>query len=93
MAVDEYGNLHDPFGGSKDLSTKTLKHVSPAFVEDPLRVIRLGRFLSELAEFNVHKDTYALCEEIVKNREILTLSKNEFGLKFQKVLEAGSRLI
>ena len=51
MAVDEYGNLHDPFGGRKRFILKTIKHVSPAFVEDPLRVIRLGRFLAQLTEF------------------------------------------
>ena len=84
MAVDEYGNLHDPFGGRKDLSTKTIKHVSPAFVEDPLRVIRLGRFLAKLTEFNVHKDTYELCKKIVKNREILTLSKERIWTEIAK---------
>ena len=84
MAVDEYGNLHDPFGGRKDLSTKTIKHVSPAFVEDPLRVIRLGRFLAQLTEFNVHKDTYELCKEIVKSKEILTLSKERIWTEISK---------
>ena len=84
MAVDEYGNLHDPFGGRKDLSNKTIKHISPAFVEDPLRVIRLGRFLSQLTEFNVHKDTYELCKEIVKNKEILTLSKERIWTEISK---------
>ena len=69
MAVDEYGKLRDPFGGRKDLFTKTIRHVSPAFVEDPLRVLRLGRFLAQLTEFNVHKDTNELCKEIVKTRK------------------------
>ncbi len=84
MAVDEHGNLHDPFGGRKDLSSKTIKHVSPAFVEDPLRVIRLGRFLAQLNEFNVHKDTYELCKEIVKSKEILTLSKERIWTELSK---------
>jgi len=84
MAVDEYGTLHDPFGGRKDLSTKTIKHVSPAFVEDPLRVIRLGRFLAQLTEFKVHKDTYDLCKEIVKKKEILTLSKERIWTEIAK---------
>ncbi len=84
MAVDEYGNLHDPFGGKKDLSNKTMRHVSPAFVEDPLRVIRLGRFLAELTDFNVHKDTYELCKEIVKKKEILTLSKERIWTEIAK---------
>ncbi|MAF81597.1 MAG: hypothetical protein CMK52_01630 [Proteobacteria bacterium] len=84
MAVDEYGKLHDPFGGRKDLFTKTIRHVSPAFVEDPLRVLRLGRFLAQLTEFNVHKDTNELCKEIVKNREILTLSKERIWTEISK---------
>ena len=84
MAVDEYGNLHDPFGGRKDLSTKTIKHVSPAFVEDPLRVIRLGRFLAQLTDFNVHKDTHELCKEIVERKEILTLSKERIWAEISK---------
>mgnify|MGYP000040929072 CR=1 FL=1 len=84
MAVDEHGNLHDPFGGRKDLSTKTIKHVSPAFIEDPLRVIRLGRFLAQLTEFNVHKKTYDLCKKIVKNKEILTLSKERIWTEISK---------
>ena len=84
MAVDEYGNLHDPFGGRKDLSNKTIRHVSPAFIEDPLRVIRLGRFLAQLTEFEVHKDTFELCKEIVKKREILTLSKERIWTEISK---------
>ncbi|RZP22728.1 MAG: hypothetical protein EVA26_02510 [Burkholderiaceae bacterium] len=84
MAVDECGNLHDPFGGRKDLSNKTIKHISPAFVEDPLRVIRLGRFLAQLTEFNVHKDTYELCKEIVKSKEILALSKERIWTEISK---------
>ena len=84
MAVDEYGNLHDPFGGRKDLSTKTIKHISAAFVEDPLRVIRLGRFLAQLTEFNVHGDTHELCKEIVKSKEILTLSKERIWAEISK---------
>ncbi len=84
MAVDEYGNLHDPFGGRKDLSNKTIRHVSPAFVEDPLRVIRLARFLAQLTEFNVHKDTYELCKDIVKKKEMLTLSKERIWTEISK---------
>ena len=70
MAVDEYGNLHDPFGGRKDLSTKTIKHVSPAFVEDPLRVIRLGRFLAQLTEFNVTRIHMIYVKRLSKKRNI-----------------------
>ncbi len=84
MAVDEHGNLHDPFGGRKDLFSKTIRHVSAAFVEDPLRVIRLGRFLAQLDKFNIHQDTYELCKEIVKSKEILTLSKERIWTEISK---------
>ena len=53
-------------------------------MEDPLRVIRLGRFLAQLTGFKVHKDTYELCKEIVKKKEILTLSKERIWTEISK---------
>ena len=44
MAQDEVGKIIDPFNGQKDLTEKTLRHVSEAFSEDPVRILRLGRF-------------------------------------------------
>ena len=88
MAVDELGNLHDPFQGMKDLSCKSLKHVHTAFVEDPLRLIRLGRFLSQLNGFSVHDSTYKLCRQMVKEGEILTLSKERIWVELAKGLKA-----
>lgn len=49
MAQDENGEIIDPFNGQQDLSDKTLRHVSPAFAEDPLRVLRVARFAARFA--------------------------------------------
>ncbi|MDT8439386.1 MAG: multifunctional CCA addition/repair protein [Wenzhouxiangellaceae bacterium] len=64
------GTLHDPFGGRADLARKRLRHVSPAFVEDPLRVLRLARFATRFAEFTIDEETLALCRELVASGEV-----------------------
>ena len=57
MAIDPDGNLIDPFNGRRDLDKKTLRHVSSAFSEDPLRVYRVARFAASLSDFQVHPET------------------------------------
>jgi tRNA nucleotidyltransferase (CCA-adding enzyme) len=49
MAEDEDGRLVDPFGGERDLRERVLRHVSPAFAEDPVRILRGARFLARFA--------------------------------------------
>ena len=73
MAVDEQGRLHDPHGGLEDLQRKRLRHVSPAFREDPVRLLRLARFLSRWPEFQVSTDTLALCEAMRDDGEVQAL--------------------
>lgn len=63
MALSDDGDLIDPFGGKKDLSDRVLRHVGPAFAEDPLRVLRVARFTAELG-FIVAKETMALMHEL-----------------------------
>jgi tRNA nucleotidyltransferase (CCA-adding enzyme) len=63
MALSDDGDLIDPFGGRQDLSERMLRHVGPAFAEDPLRVLRVARFTAEL-EFGVAKETMALMREL-----------------------------
>ena len=53
MAEDDDGTLIDPYGGQEDLKNKVLRHVSPAFSEDPLRVLRVARFFSSLCAFRL----------------------------------------
>ena len=70
LAVDEDGVLHDPYAGLADLRAKRLRHVSPAFEEDPVRLIRLARFLARWPNFTVASETRALCEAMVSKGEI-----------------------
>jgi len=72
MARDSNGRLIDPFGGERDLQDRVLRHVSPAFREDPLRVLRVARFAARFAPlgFRVHPDTLALMREISDSGEL-----------------------
>ena len=63
MARDHHGRLIDPYGGRADLAARVLRHVSPAFVEDPLRVLRAARFAARF-DFRVAPETLALMREI-----------------------------
>jgi len=65
MAVDEQGQLHDPHGGHADLQRQRLRHVSPAFQEDPVRLLRLARFMARWPWAEVDPDTAALCARMV----------------------------
>jgi tRNA nucleotidyltransferase (CCA-adding enzyme) len=67
IAQDAQGRLIDPFGGQADIAARTLRHVSPAFSEDPVRILRLARFAARFAPlgFTVHESTLALCRGMV----------------------------
>ena len=88
MAMDESGALIDPCGGQADLKTKTLRHVSPHFVEDPLRVLRAGRFAARYHHlgFTVAKETVALMTEIVDAGELTHLSTERIWVETEKAL-------
>ena len=66
------GRLVDPYGGEKDLKARLLRHVSPAFVEDPVRVLRVARFAARFAPlgFTVAPETLALMREMAQNGEV-----------------------
>jgi tRNA nucleotidyltransferase (CCA-adding enzyme) len=72
MAKDDAGNIIDPFGGQNDLEHKLLRHVSEAFTEDPLRVLRVARFAARYAHlgFTVAPETQDLMKSIVAKGEI-----------------------
>ena len=72
MAEDAGGRLIDPFGGAADLKRGVLRHVSAAFVEDPLRVLRVARFAARLG-FSVVPETLTLMGEIVAQGEMEAL--------------------
>jgi tRNA nucleotidyltransferase (CCA-adding enzyme) len=72
IARDERGELIDPFGGLQDLQDRVLRHVSPAFREDPLRVLRVARFAARFAPlgFRVHPSTMELMRELSDSGEL-----------------------
>lgn len=72
MAEDENGNIIDYFNGLSDLENKIFRHVSDAFVEDPLRVLRIARFMARYAHlgFTIADETMALMKDIVAQGEI-----------------------
>jgi len=70
IAQAEDGTLVDPFGGQRDLAAKVLRHVSPAFGEDPVRVLRLARFAARWPEFTVASETMALLASMVAAGEV-----------------------
>ncbi len=69
MARDEHGTLIDPFGGARDLEAGVLRHVSEAFAEDPLRILRVARFAARYA-FRVADETMALMRRMVEAGEV-----------------------
>lgn len=70
IAKGEDGVLVDPYRGRADLAGKVLRHVSPAFVEDPVRVLRVARFAARFADFAVAEETQALMARMVDNGEV-----------------------
>src|SRR3954468_16053864 len=70
IAQDESGALIDPHGGQRDLAAKVLRHVSPAFAEDPVRILRLARFAARFDGFTVAPETLALMRAMVDAGEV-----------------------
>ena len=75
MARDQEGNLIDPYGGKKDLANKILKHVSPAFKEDPVRILLVARFMARYQHlgFQIDPSTMELMRDMVANGEVNAL--------------------
>jgi len=70
IAQDEAGHLIDPHGGQRDLRDKVLRHVSNAFAEDPVRILRLARFAARFNDFTVAPETLALMHRMVEAGEV-----------------------
>ncbi|MES2741136.1 MAG: multifunctional CCA addition/repair protein [Pseudomonadota bacterium] len=70
IAMAEDGSLRDPFGGVADLARRLFRHVSAAFAEDPVRILRLARFAARYADFSVAPDTMALMRDMVAAGEV-----------------------
>lgn len=84
MALAADGTLIDPYGGQQDLAARTLRHVSPAFAEDPLRVLRVARFAARYAYlgFSVHPDTLALMRVLAESGELEHLTAERIWQEF-----------
>jgi len=82
------GTLIDPFGGRRDLAARVLRHVSPAFSEDPVRVLRVARFAARFASlgFQVAPDTLALMRAMVERREVDALVPERVWQETEKAL-------
>jgi len=70
MAEDEQGQVIDPYGGQRDLAARLFRHVSAAFVEDPVRILRLARFAARFTDFTVAPETAALMRDMVDAGEV-----------------------
>ena len=73
IARAEDGSLIDPHGGQADLQARLLRHVSPAFVEDPVRVLRVARLAARFPDFSVAPETMELLRQMVAQGEVDTL--------------------
>ncbi|WP_131776281.1 multifunctional CCA addition/repair protein [Legionella impletisoli] len=88
MALDEEGNLYDPYHGKQDLQAGILRHVSPAFVEDPVRVLRVARFTARFSAlgFKVADETRQLMYQMVKEGELNHLVPERVWQEWQRSL-------
>ena len=89
MARDIAGNIIDPFGGRADLDKRLLRHVSPAFVEDPVRILRVARFIARFAHlgFSVAPETLTLMRRMVDSGEADALVPERVWRELSRALD------
>ncbi|OGT50231.1 MAG: multifunctional CCA tRNA nucleotidyl transferase/2'3'-cyclic phosphodiesterase/2'nucleotidase/phosphatase [Gammaproteobacteria bacterium RIFCSPHIGHO2_12_FULL_38_11] len=80
------GELFDPYHGQADIRQKILRHVSPAFSEDPVRILRVARFASRFYDFKVHPETNTLMKQMVKSGEIDALVSERVWKELSRAL-------
>jgi tRNA nucleotidyltransferase (CCA-adding enzyme) len=92
IAKDAKGNLIDPYNGMKDIEDKVLRHVSPAFAEDPVRILRVARFYARFAhmDFSIAPETAKLMRVMVKNGEVNALVRERVWQELHKALQTQS---
>jgi tRNA nucleotidyltransferase (CCA-adding enzyme) len=88
MAMDEEGKIFDPYNGQNDLDNRMLRHVSEAFIEDPLRVLRVARFAARYHEygFKVAPETLDLMTQLSESGELLSLSGERVWQEMERSL-------
>jgi len=89
MAQDEKGRLIDPFGGRADLKSRVLRHVTQAFREDPVRILRVARFAARFVDFSLAPETLALMREMVQAGEVDALVAERVWQELSRGLMEG----
>lgn len=82
---EETKKFIDPFGGMKDIEDKTIRHVGDAFSEDPLRVMRVARFVARY-NFKIAPETFNLCEKVMQSEDFDRLSTERIWVEFEKIV-------
>lgn len=91
MAIAADETVVDPFNGQQDLKDKVLRHVSEAFADDPVRVLRLARFHARYGdEWTVHPETLAFCKQMVASGELAFLTRERILKELEKALSEES---
>jgi tRNA nucleotidyltransferase (CCA-adding enzyme) len=85
----QFGPIIDPYNGQKDLAAKVFRHVSDAFAEDPLRLLRIARFAARFPEFSVANETMAALKAIVQSGELSALSAERIWQELARGLVAA----
>lgn len=89
MAMDSNGKLIDPFNGQRDAQDRVLRHVSAAFAEDPVRLLRIARFAARFSElnFNVAPETLELMQQLVADGEVDALVAERVWAEMRRALD------
>ena len=87
MVEDSNGNIIDPYHGQEDLQAKVFRHVSGAFAEDPVRILRIARFAARYSDFTIHPDTQQLLGNMVESGEVDALVANRVWTEFDRALQ------
>lgn len=92
IAEDEHGALTDPYGGARDIEHRVLRHVGPAFAEDPLRVLRAARFMARFASlgFTVAPETMALMRQMADSGELVELVPERVWQELRRALSSAT---
>ena len=92
IAQSEQGELIDPYNGMKDIQTKTLRHISPAFSEDPLRVLRVARFAARFYDlgFSIAPETFTLMQNLSDSGELDHLTAERVWQETAKALQTDN---
>ena len=90
IAKDVDGHFIDPFKGREDIKNRVFRHVSPAFKEDPVRILRLARFAARYPEFTIAPETQTLLQQMCENGEVDALVSERVWQELSKGLMANN---